>query len=159
MLTLPLPGAPKDELWRRFCAVVEVDPEAATDFDVMGNDSLGIAETEVLRRVNVALPDTFPRWHHTGLARDVFASRILGPRSKSVRPPVPESVRDLVLKQTEANIAGLGSGICDLVGDLDELAVTDDLASGAAEPTDAEVSGRRDRWDRWAIGADGPNAR
>ena len=139
VLTLPLPGAPKDELWRRFCAVVEIDPAAATDFDVMGNDSLGIAETEVLRRVNIALPDSFPRWHHTGLARDVFASRILGPRSKSGRPAVPEDVRDLVLKQTEANIAGLGSGICDLVGDLDELAVTDDLASGVAEPTDAQI--------------------
>ena len=139
VLTLPLPGAPKDELWRRFCGVVDVDPAAATDFQVMGNDSLGLAETEVLRRVNVALPESFPRWHHTGIARDIFASRILGPRSSSGRPPVPEPVRDAVLKQTEDNIAGLGSGICDLVGDLDELAVNDDLATGAAAPTDAEL--------------------
>ncbi len=139
VLTLPLPGAPKDELWNRFCGVVEVDPGVATDFEVMGNDSLGLAEAEVLRRVNVALPDTFPRWHHTGLARDILASRILGPRSTSGRPPVPEAVRDAVLKRTEANIAGLGSGICDLVGDLDELAVTDDLASGAPQPTEAEL--------------------
>lgn len=139
VLTLPLPGAPKDELWNRFCGVVDVDPSVATDFEVMGNDSLGVAETEVLRRVNKSLPDTFPRWHHTGLARDIFASRILGPRSKSLRPPVPEGVRDAVLKQTEANVGGLGSGACDLVGDLNELAVTDDLAAGAPAPTDAEV--------------------
>jgi hypothetical protein len=139
VLTLPMPGAPKDELWKRFCGVVGIDPAIATDFDVMGNDSLGLAETEVLRRVNVALPSSFPRWHHTGLARDVLASRILGPRSKSGRPPVPEPLRDAVLQQTETNIAGLGSGICDLVGDLDELAVTDDLSSGAPAPTEAEL--------------------
>ena len=139
VLTLPLPGAPKDELWHRFCAVVDVDPSVATDFDVMGNDSLGLAETEVLRRVNIALPDGFPRWHHTGLTRDILASRILGPRSKSARPPVPEPIRAAVLNQTEVNIEGLGSGICDLVGDLDELSVTDDLASGADAPTEAEL--------------------
>jgi hypothetical protein len=139
VLTLPLPGAPKDELWRRFCGVVDVDPAAASDFEVMGNDSLGLAETEVLRRVNVALPESFPRWHHTGLARDVLASRVLGPRSSSARPPVPEPVRDAVVKQTEENMAGLGSGVCDLVGDLDELAVTDDLATGARAPTEAEL--------------------
>lgn len=139
VLTLPLPGASKDELWNRFCAVVEVDPALATDFEVSGNDSLGLAETEVLRQVNVALPDSFPRWHHTGLARDVLATRILGPRSSSGRPPVPEPIRDEVLRQTEANIEGLGSGICDLVGDLEELSVTDDLASGAAAPSEAEL--------------------
>jgi hypothetical protein len=139
VLTLPLPGAPKDELWRRFCSVVDVDPAVATDFEVMGNDSLGIAETEVLRRVNIALPETFPRWHHTGIARDVLASRILGPRSKSARPAVPEPVRNEVLQQTEANITGLGSGICDLVGNLDELAVADDISAGEAAPTEAEL--------------------
>jgi hypothetical protein len=105
----------------------------------MGNDSLGIAETEVLRRVNIALPETFPRWHHTGIARDVLASRILGPRSKSARPAVPEPVRNEVLQQTEANITGLGSGICDLVGNLDELAVADDISAGEAAPTEAEL--------------------
>ncbi|MEO8105815.1 MAG: hypothetical protein ABI720_00720 [Actinomycetes bacterium] len=139
VLTLPLPGAPKDELWHRFCAVVDVDPELATDFEVMGNDSLGLAETEVLRRVNIALPESFPRWHHTGLARDILASRILGPRSRSGRPPVPEPIRAAVLSQTQANIEGLGSGMCDLVGDLGELSVTDDLATGAEAPTEAEL--------------------
>ncbi|MFL6287928.1 MAG: hypothetical protein ACJ73L_05980 [Actinomycetes bacterium] len=139
VLTLPLPGAPKHELWHRFCSVVDVDPAVATDFEVMGNDSLGMAETEVLRRVNIALPDSFPRWHHTGIARDILASRVLGPRSKTGRPAVPEPVREAVLKQTEANISGLGSGICDLVGDLDELAVTDDLATGESAPTEAEL--------------------
>ncbi|MCZ3387759.1 MAG: hypothetical protein LH645_01260 [Actinomycetia bacterium] len=139
VLTLPMPGAPKDELWHRFCVVADVDPGLATDFEVLGNDSLGLAETEVLRRVNKALPKTFPRWHHSGLARDVLATRILGPRSKSGRPPVPEPIREAVLLQTEANVEGLGSGMCDLVGNLEELSVTDDLASGLKPPTDAEL--------------------
>ena len=82
VITLPLPGADKNELWRRFCGVVDVDPSVATEFEVAGNDSLGVAEAELLRRVNEALPETFPIWHHRFLGRDVLATKILSPRSK-----------------------------------------------------------------------------
>ena len=87
-------------LWRRFAGVIGIDPDAATDFEVAGNDALGLAECEVLRRVNVALPEDFPRWHHTGLARDVLATAVLSPRSASGRPQVPPKMQKRVLQQT-----------------------------------------------------------
>ncbi len=139
VLTLPLPGADKNELWRRFCTVVDVDPEAATEFEVAGNDSLGVAEAELLRRVNAALPETFPVWHHRFLGRDVLATRILSPRSKGGKPQLPEPVRPLVLKRSEQAIEGVRDSGVDLVGDLAEIQITEDLASGEATPSDGEV--------------------
>ena len=139
LLTLPAPGSPHEELWMRFAGVVGVDPDAATDHEVKGNDSLGMAEAEVLRRVNIALPESFPRWHHSGIARDVFANQILGPKSKPGRPRLPENVADEVRAQTKRNIADLTSSGCDIVGDLSTLEITDDLAAGQPDPTDQEI--------------------
>jgi hypothetical protein len=139
LMTLPPAGSPKDELWVRFADVVGVDPAAATNFDVEANDSLGMAETEVLRRVNIALPESFPRWHHSGIARDILASRILGPRSHSGRPVLPEQLAEEVLAQTARNIDGLKASSCDIVGDLGVLEITDDLTDGQPEPTEGEI--------------------
>ena len=139
VLTLPLPGADKNELWRRFCSIVDVDPEAATEFEVAGNDSLGVAEAELLRRVNAALPETFPLWHHRFLGRDVLATRILSPRSKGGKPQLPSEVRPLVLRRSEQSIEGVRASGVDLVGDLAEVVITEDLASGEPMPSDGEI--------------------
>jgi hypothetical protein len=139
VVTLPLPGADKNELWRRFCSIVDVDPDVATEFEVAGNDSLGVAEAELLRRVNAALPDSFPVWHHRFLGRDVLATKILSPRSKGGKPQLPEAVRPLVLKRSEQAIEGVRASGVDLVGDLAEVAITEDLAAGEPMPSDGEV--------------------
>lgn len=139
VVTLPLPGADKNELWRRFCGIVDVDPDVATEFEVAGNDSLGVAEAELLRRVNAALPDSFPVWHHRFLGRDVLATKILSPRSKGGKPQLPEAVRPLVLKRSEQSIEGVQTSGVDLVGDLAEVAITEDLSAGEPMPSDGEV--------------------
>jgi hypothetical protein len=139
VITLPLPGADKNELWRRFCGVVGVDPEAATEFEVAGNDSLGVSEAELLRRVNAALPDSFPLWHQRFLGRDVLATKILSPRSRGGKPQLPESVRPLVLNRSEQSIDGIKSSGCDLVGDLSEVTIDDDLAAGDPMPSDGQI--------------------
>jgi hypothetical protein len=139
VITLPPPGAAKNELWTRFAAVVGVDPVAATAFDVAGNDSLGFAEAELLRRVNVALPEEFPRWHHTGLARDVLATKILGPRSRTGRPRLSAKLQEQVLARTDRSVSGLADAGCEIVGDLADLRAVDDIAAGDAPPTDGEV--------------------
>ncbi|HWL73803.1 MAG TPA: hypothetical protein VNQ74_08030, partial [Burkholderiaceae bacterium] len=139
VITLPPPSADKNELWHRFAGVVGVDPAAATVFDVAVNDSLGYAETEVLRRVNIALPEQFPRWHHTGLARDVLATKILSPRSKTGRPQLPPKIQQRVLARSQKSIAGLASLDCEIVGSLDEIRIDEDLSTGQPAPSDAEM--------------------
>jgi hypothetical protein len=139
VITLPPPGADKNELWHRFAGVVGVDPEAATQFDVAGNDSLGFAEAEVLRRVNIALPEAFPRWHHTGLARDVLATKILSPRSRTGRPQLSPKLQEQVMARSERSVSGLSASGCEIIGDLSELKVSEADGRGDPEPTDAEV--------------------
>ena len=139
LMTLPPPGSPRDQLWLRFCSVVGIDPAAASEFDVAGNDSLGLAEAEVLRRVNVELPADFPRWHHSGIARDILAVQILGQRSRSGRPPLPKPLQRKVLEQTDFNIQKLGASGCHIVGDLAELEVGDAFATADSPPTSEEV--------------------
>jgi hypothetical protein len=139
VITLPLPGADKNELWRRFCGVVGVDPKAATEFEVAGNDSLGVSEAELLRRVNAALPESFPLWHQRFLGRDVLATKILSPRSRGGKPQLPEGVRPLVLNRSEQSIDGIKSSGCDLVGDLSEITIEDDLSGGDPMPSDGQI--------------------
>ena len=139
VMTMPPPAAGKHELWIRFAAIIGVDPDAATDFEVEGNTSLGQAETELLRRVNIALPDDFPRWHQTGLARDVLAVKVLGARSRSGRPQLPAPLYTKLIARASAAVSGLRASGCDIVGDLDDLVVPDELVAGDPPPSDAEA--------------------
>ncbi|MFZ0323492.1 MAG: hypothetical protein WAN48_05085 [Actinomycetes bacterium] len=139
VMTMPPRSAGPHELWRRFAAIIGIDPEAATDFEVEANTSLGLAETELLRRVNQALPDDFPRWHQTGLARDVLASKILGARSASGRPQLPAPLHEKLAERAAAAVSGLRASGCDVVGDLDDLVVPETPEPGDPPATDADV--------------------
>ena len=139
ILTLPPSTAPRDELWRRFASVVDVPADAATTFDVAENPSLGYAETELLRRVNEALPEEFPRWHYIPLTRELLATRILSPRSSGGRPSLPEELVPKLTRRAQRNYAGLRRSGCDIQGDLESLRVTGPPAGGDPPPRDSEV--------------------
>jgi hypothetical protein len=139
LVTLPPKGAPKDELWRRVCTVVGIDPSVAENLSVAGNTSLGLPETEVLRRVNAKLPDNFPKWHSNALSRDLLATKILSPRSVSARPALPDGLRDKVASRTDTIVAAIPATGCDVVGDLTELKGSLDPAAETARPSQAEV--------------------
>ena len=135
VITMPPPSAGPNELWHRFAGVVGIDPQLATDFDVAGNTSLGLAEAEVLRRVNLALPEDFPRWYRTGLTRDVLAAKVLGARPSSDRPQLSEALDQALVKRAERSIKGLKASGCDVVGDLADLRVVPDAGPPTAAPS------------------------
>ena len=92
VLLMPPRDAPRDGLWRRFAGVIGLDPAAATDLSAAANPSLGLAAAEVLRQVNLRVPDALPRWHRTGILRDVLANKILNPLGEQSRPTLPRDV-------------------------------------------------------------------
>jgi hypothetical protein len=139
VITMPPRSAGPDELWHRFARVLQVDPAVATDFDVADNTSLGWAETEVLRRVNVALPEDFPRWHYIALTRDLLAVKVLSEHSSKARPALPEELDDLVVRRARRAMKGLGNSGCDLVGDVSEIAPPKSAGTRSAEPTVEDV--------------------
>ncbi|MGA8848156.1 MAG: hypothetical protein WB471_16195 [Nocardioides sp.] len=122
VVTVPPSGAPPDELLRRFCSVLGVDP-AALDADVTrDNASLGYEQAELLRRVNQALGRRL-RHHRTAYARVVkfwYAERVLAEQSgqRLVLPATEQSWCTEVSRDQATRIAAAGY---DVVGDVADL--------------------------------------
>jgi hypothetical protein len=55
VLTLPRPDEPRETLWLRFAALLGFDPSTCDDTESAQNESLGVVEVELLRRVNADL--------------------------------------------------------------------------------------------------------
>jgi hypothetical protein len=122
VVTVPPPDAPRDLLWQRFAGVVGLDTEAAyveaTDY----NQSLGIAETAVIRRVNRLLAGKgVPRDVYVPIVREVIGRDTLARRSDQLRATVPEPLWPFVEEVTaEWHEWLVGAGV-DVVGDLADL--------------------------------------
>lgn len=111
----------RDVLFNRFCEAIGVDAAWAPLDSERVNQTLGIAETQLLRRLNRRL-DRGVRRHVTydELIRDLLAERELAHRR--TRPIVlPPERWDLVEEQAQVWIDWLeGSGV-HVVGDVDDL--------------------------------------
>jgi hypothetical protein len=122
VVTVPQPDAPTDLLWQRFAGVVGLDPNGtyarATDF----NQSLGIAEAAVVRRLNKLLTGKgVPREVYVDLVREVIARDTLAQRADQIRAVLPERRWPFVEEVTEEWHDWLvGAGV-DVVGDLADL--------------------------------------
>ncbi len=121
LVTVPPPSAAPDELWLRFCRVFGIDPAWAPLDSERSNESLGIAETEVLRRLNRRIDRTTRReaaYDH--LIRELLASGRLS-RRRSRKVELPPERHPWVEEHTERWIEWVkGSGI-DVIGDLQDL--------------------------------------
>jgi hypothetical protein len=138
LMTLPPKAAGPDALWQRFAGIIGVDPSVATNFDVAANTSLSLAETEVLRRVNAALPQDFPRWHRTGLVRDVLAVKVMT-GSGSGRPGLAADLQPDLARRAQRTVKALRQCQCDVVGDLSLLRVGPEPVAGDPVPDEAEL--------------------
>jgi hypothetical protein len=121
VVTLPRPGAPRDLLWRRFAHVCGIDPDVATLDLPRVNESMGVAEAELLRRVNHGLhpqlrrPTEPARWVRSYLGQEILARRDGEPLRVA-----PERAAELRQrgKQIAEEIRARGY---DVVGDLDDI--------------------------------------
>ncbi len=121
VVTMPPPGSPPDLLWRRFASVLGVD---ADDYDATvgrANDSLGVVEAELLRRVNTRLDPVFTTPRETGRwLRGYLAMSVLVPRGGERFGVGPEQER-LLRRRSERIVARLRTAGYDVVGDLQDL--------------------------------------
>jgi hypothetical protein len=120
VVTVPQPGSTSGLLWERFASVIGVDP-AVVDTDVpVSNVSLGVAEAELLRRMNPQLRERLDWPAYERRVKVGLAAR-LAAREGSARLTVPPERRARVQERAEALIEGLRTGGYDIVGDLEEL--------------------------------------
>ena len=122
VVTVPQRGAPDGELWRRFCHALDLDPAWAPRDGARRNPSIGVAESAMLRQLNVRLGaarvgDT----DYFRLVRGVIAQQTLAAAPAHRQLALPPSWFDWaeqIAESWRAWILGAGVGV---VGDLDDL--------------------------------------
>ena len=139
VITTPPPGSASGLLWQRFASLLEIDPGGVDLTRARPNASLGMPETEFLRRLNQALPDEVPDWFYMWNVKEAVAHQALADRPREGRLVLPAS-RDAWAKgRAEELIAALGESGYDVIGDLDELRpppVTGPYTGPADQPTE-----------------------
>jgi len=136
IVTVPPSGSDRNLLLARFCAVIDIDPAITTAPVPAGNESLGLVQAELLRRVSMALGERLPhgRAGFGKVGKRYLAQGILTPQGG--RPPVlPQSLADWCEKTSADVIEQLRSAGYPVSGDLHDLLPT---VSTAPEPTVTE---------------------
>jgi hypothetical protein len=121
VITTPPPGSASGLLWQRFASLLGIDSGGVDLTRARSNASLGMPETEFLRRLNQALPGEVPDWFYMWNVKEAVAHQALAGRPRGGRLVLPAS-RDAWAKgRAEELIAALGDSGYHLIGDLDEL--------------------------------------
>jgi hypothetical protein len=132
VVTVAQPGAPSDTLWRRFCAVTGVDPEAYDTAIKRTNSSMGVAETELVRRMNFDLQGMAGD-SYDPLVRRLLAEEILG--GQSARLVLPPGRIEWVMQRSRQLIDELAKSGYQVEGDLEELMPRPSDHEGYVSPT------------------------
>jgi hypothetical protein len=138
VVTVPARNAPKGTLWQRFASVVGVDPNTFNEPSHLDNHSLGFSQTELLRRVNLAM-DAAVGWpQYLAVVKEYLSAKVLSAqksRTDIVLPPTESAwVRDRA-EQFTRQIKAAGY---DVVGDVTEL-IPEEIPEPEPEPTESEV--------------------
>ncbi|GAA2426739.1 hypothetical protein GCM10010191_44090 [Actinomadura vinacea] len=134
VVTLPPPGASDGLLLERFCAVLGVDAAALDTSQVFGNPSLGVAETELIRRINLATRDSVEWPVHDVYVKHDLAQSVLTRRAGAVRIRLPEAYRPWVLERSRELVEALSAAGYRVAGDLDDLLPGPSGGSAASDP-------------------------
>ena len=114
-------GPTGNELWFRFCRAFGIDPAWAPLDSERSNRSLGIAETQLVRRLNRRLE--LPVWRdatYDGLIRELLAQEVLVSRD-SIPVLLPPDRFDFADRQAELWIDWLKDSGVDVIGDVEDL--------------------------------------
>jgi hypothetical protein len=121
VIMTPPRGSDQRLLWQRFASLLGVDPDSVDTSRARPNASLGMPETEFLRRLNEALPAEVPDWFYMWNVKEAVAHTALAARPADTRLVLPAEREGWAKEQAEALVAGLREPGYDLIGDLDEL--------------------------------------
>jgi hypothetical protein len=133
VVTAPQVGS-EGSLLDRFCSVVGLDPAGLQSSAARSNKSLGFAQAELLRRVNVALGDRFPssRQGYARLGKVFLAGRVL--QRQAAEPlRLPPEYAEWCTSTTDAWIAQVREAGYDLVGRASDLRPSPEAFAAAPE--------------------------
>ena len=132
---------PRDDIWHRFAGVVGLPGDAYDTASAFANQSMGVVEAELLRRVNQHLGD-FNRSFDKGVyIRSFLADERLVPRGGEPFWPLPDQIADC-RRRADDVLALLDARSFDVVGDASALQVPEEIPERRTPDsvTDAEVA-------------------
>lgn len=142
VVTVPSRAAGHDELWHRFAGATGLGEVADLDLDVERvNESLGVVEAELLRRVNTGIDGRIRGGRQKSLwMRDLLAHTILAPIG---REPIglTSAHAEEAAAEAEAAIAAVTAAGYHVHGDLADLRPAPVEARLPGEVSDTEVAG------------------
>jgi hypothetical protein len=139
---LPLDrSADREEIWRRFAGVLGLDAAAVDVSGSFPNESMGVVEAELLRRVNAHLGDFRSAFDRGVWIRTFLADERLVTRGGERFWPYPDQVADC-RRRGERAVALLAERGVDVVGDPAWLLVPEDIGLRRTPDSvsDAEVA-------------------
>jgi hypothetical protein len=121
LVTVPPPGSPRDELWRRFSGAFGLDGLHLDLTPERANPSLGVPETALLRRINRHVTKVVDPGDYRPTVRELLAHQTLSQRVRSARLGLPPDVHAWAQELSRAWVAEVERRGYDVVGDLDDL--------------------------------------
>jgi hypothetical protein len=123
VVTVPHRPSDPGELWQRFGEVLGIaDPTRLTPgSEVRQNPRLGVADIELLRRVNASLDRRLVADEFGHVAKKLYAETVLPSTSRSAPPVLPDRMYDRAYAMAGEWIDGIKAAGYDVRGDLDDL--------------------------------------
>ena len=141
VVTVPPPGAPRDLLLHRFAEAVRIEPSCleVADGDPASNVSVGMAEAEVLRRLNIGLGGRLNERQYTRLVQHAVKPALQG-RGATAPIVVPDDDLTWVGERGDEMAKELDNAGYHVLGSLDDLRVTPrPTVGGDAGPVDGDM--------------------
>jgi hypothetical protein len=120
LLIVPAASADRNELWRRFASIVDAPAELPTHAP-RSNASLGLDETELVRRIYKRFDGPPPPFAIQSVMRGVVSRQILGERDGPRPILLPEACLPWMEQQADQRKKVVVSSGCRVVGEPDEL--------------------------------------
>lgn len=120
LVTVPQPGARNGLLWERFAGLLGLDPARYDTYVGRDNTSMGVIETELVRRINLVLGGSL-HGQYDPLVRVLLGEKILARRDDLVKLELPREYHSWAFRRSKEIIAGVEAAGYDVVGDPDEL--------------------------------------
>jgi hypothetical protein len=134
VVTVPPPGAPAGTLLERFCSVVGIDAASLTEVPAWTNETVGVAATEVIRRVNERLGHRLNQRQHDKVIKRTVVHQLAG-RGETVRFTLPEEELPWISARAGEMRTVVENRGYRVVGDLDDLRPRS--TAGGRRPDDA----------------------
>jgi hypothetical protein len=134
VVTVPQSGASPEVLLERFASVIGFDASRLTEEPTWNNETVGVAATEVIRRLNERFGGRLNQRAYDRVIKFTVV-QMLAKRTETVRFSLPEEELVWVRERAESAIAALQERGYPVTGDLDELRPR--LRPGSRRPDDA----------------------